>query len=229
MTNRIGVLGGTFDPVHNGHLGLAREALETFELDRLLLIPVSLSPHKQNQFVTSNAHRLEMLRLASDSDPSFEVSEVEIRRGGISYTIDTLDNLRALYPESEIYLILGADAFDEIDTWKHSVRLLEQYNILIGTRPGYGGQAPEDSLKNILGDSVPYLSSQHKERGTTFTHARSGRLLIFFDITPRNISSRDIRKKIFEKKTTKNLLLPEVEQYIMRHQLYQAKPQPDMG
>lgn len=223
MTERIGVLGGTFDPFHNGHLGLAREILGRFGLTRIILVPVNQSPQKKTQPQASAADRLAMLRLGLGSDPSLLLSDIEIRRGGTSYSIDTLTDFHILYPESEIFLILGADAFNEIGTWKDSAKIMADNNIIIGARPGHIFPSPENMLKNILGNGSPYAPVGQENGSTIFQHTLTGRRLFYSDIPLRDISSREIRKRIIEGMSTKNLLPAEVEQYIIRHQLYQSR------
>ena len=222
MIEKIGILGGTFDPFHYGHLGLAQEIREQFELTRVLLVPVNQSPQKDSSPQASAAHRLAMLQLGLGTDPSLTISDMEIKRGGISYSIDTLTDLHSLFPEAELFLILGADAFNAIGTWKHSARIMEENHIIVGARPEHTLSSPQNQLQHIVGHASPYSFVEQKQGTTTFRHILSGRHLFFTDITLQDISSREIRRRIMEKKTTKNLLPAEVEEYIIRHRLYQS-------
>ena len=222
-TQRIGVLGGTFDPVHNGHLGIAAEARKKFDLNRVLLVPANISPHKQQRVTTPPHHRVEMLRLAIQSDPALTLSEIEIQRAGVSYTIDTLQALEALYPSADLFLIVGIDTFKEMGNWKEPRRLLERYNVLVGTRPGHDLEN-HDTLVQQLSDGAHV--AQTTRNGDAYRHCRTGKNLIFFEITPYNVSSSKIRHDIRYNREVRNMLPPEVERYIMRHQLYQAEPSP---
>jgi nicotinate-nucleotide adenylyltransferase len=225
---RIGVLGGTFDPVHNGHLGLAEEVLEIFRLDEILFIPAHLAPHKREKITASKDHRLEMLRLAIGSRPNFEVSDMELNRGGVSYTIETLADLKSHHPDCEYYLIMGLDAFNDIGTWKDVQKLVRNCHILVGSRPGHPGKHFEEILRSIFPPSqFPYFPEKTEVGTLAFRHRESNTLLIFFQIVPRDISSSSIREKIAKGSEIKNLLPPKVENYIIEYQLYGAKSHPD--
>ena len=133
---KIGLIGGTFDPVHNGHLHLALQAQKLFDLQKVIFVPAYRSPHKLDLEPVSCEHRLTMLTLALENQPGFYLDKLEINKNKVSYTIETLKDLNSLNPDWKIFLILGADAFKEIDTWKQSSQLLDFCSILVGTRPG---------------------------------------------------------------------------------------------
>ncbi len=139
--SRIGILGGTFDPVHLGHLASGRHTAAAFDLDRVLLVLSARPPHKPERRPATDNDRLAMLELAAGNDSLFEVSDLEVRRSGPSYMIDTLHELRTKEPNAELFLILGVDAYSIIDTWHRSGELLAQASIIVTTRPGEpGGQ-----------------------------------------------------------------------------------------
>ena len=133
---QIGILGGSFDPVHMGHIGLAQETYEKFGLDQILFVPVFQSPHKKHIPMTTICHRMAMLRLALQNSAHFEISDMEVRREEISYTIDTLNRFTLIYPSSELFLIIGYDNLLELDAWKDSLKIIKSYNILVASRPG---------------------------------------------------------------------------------------------
>ena len=221
VQRRIGLLGGTFDPVHNGHLGLAEEVLETFHLDRIVFVPACLAPHNSGGHVTPAQHRLAMLRLATESNPAFAVSEIELKRGGVSYTIETLKDLQSEHPEWDIHLIMGADTFNELVTWKEVCSVITICNLLIGSRPGTILNYPEKTLQGLFPDaSPPYLPGKKEAQTTVFQHRETGTRLTFFEIRPRDISSSQIREKIAAGAEVKNWLPAEVENYIIDHRLY---------
>ena len=134
---RIGVLGGTFDPIHIGHLAAASEVFAALSLDRLLVVPAAEQPFKRGSEVASGADRLAMARLAVAADPRLEVSAVDIERGAPTYTIDTMSDLDAAYPESTWYFVTGADALARLGEWRESSRLREIATFVGVTRPGY--------------------------------------------------------------------------------------------
>ena len=134
---RVGILGGTFDPIHLGHLAAARAALECANLDRVLFIPSATPPHR-GPAVANAEQRIQMTRLATAGEPRFEVSDIEVRRGAISYTVDTLRELRRLRPGDELFLILGWDAAKLLPTWHEPEEVRRLASILIVTRPGSG-------------------------------------------------------------------------------------------
>ena len=123
---RIALFGGTFDPVHYGHLRLAEEAREAAGLERVLFVPAHMSPFRQQEPISPPRHRIDMARLAIADNPTFEVSELEIQRGGVSYTVDTVTTLRAQYPDAELHLILGADALQGFPNWYRAAAIAHE-------------------------------------------------------------------------------------------------------
>jgi nicotinate-nucleotide adenylyltransferase len=132
---RTGILGGTFDPIHQGHLAAARVAMECAQLDRVLFIPGALPPHR-GPAVATTEQRLEMSRLATATEPRFQVSDVEVRRGGKSYTADTVRELKQLYPKDELFLILGWDAARLFRSWREPDAIRRLVTVVVVTRPG---------------------------------------------------------------------------------------------
>jgi len=134
---KLGILGGTFDPIHTGHLAAAHAAIECEGLDRVLFIPSGDPPHR-DPAVASAADRLEMCRLATAGEKRFEVSDIEVRRGGKSYTVDTLKALKALHPDDQLCLILGWDAAQLFLTWREPAEIRKLSSVVVVTRPGTG-------------------------------------------------------------------------------------------
>jgi len=133
---RIGVFGGTFDPVHRGHLALARHAYKHFELDKIIFIPAKRPPHKTHlSKLTPANHRFAMVKLALDKAPYFSISDCEIRRKGISYTVDTLKWLRRNYPKAELFLILGQDSYESLESWRQPNKIKKMVHFLVAKRP----------------------------------------------------------------------------------------------
>jgi nicotinate-nucleotide adenylyltransferase len=165
---KFGIYGGTFDPVHHGHLILARDACERFNLDRMIFVPCSQSPHKNVAPRASGRDRLRMLRLAIKDEPSFGVSDIEVRRGGISYAIETVEGLHLQYPEAKWCWLIGADQVKDLATWRDYARLRRMVKFLVMERPGVAGvrsalgrhisiSASEVRMRIVQGRSIRYL------------------------------------------------------------------------
>jgi len=134
---KIGILGGTFNPVHIGHLILAEEAREKLGLDKIIFVPTFIPPHKDNVNIASPQDRLKMLRLAVASNRYFTVSDIEIKRQGPSFTIDTLKAFKAKYSQDELYFIIGSDLLKYLEMWKDLKQILSMVKFVAATRPGY--------------------------------------------------------------------------------------------
>ncbi len=134
---RIGILGGTFDPIHLGHLAAAEAAIDCARLDRVIFIPSGMPPHRHEAAANAD-QRLEMCRLAIDGNKKFEVSDVEVKRGGVSYTVDTLRELKSRYPNDELFLILGWDAAKLFSSWNEPDEIRRLASMVVVTRPGTG-------------------------------------------------------------------------------------------
>jgi len=220
---QIGILGGSFDPVHMGHIGLAQETYDKFSLDQILFVPVFQSPHKPHFPLASTVHRGEMLRLALKENADFSVSDVELRQEKPSYTIDTLNYCELKFPNSELFLIIGYDNLSDLDSWKDSRKIMERCHILAASRPSQESFSPEDKVLGFFNEDSPYKLSKTKNGMLKFFHRETRSRLVVFNISPRDISSSKVRGKLRHGKPTKNLLPPEVEAYIIKHQIYQDK------
>jgi nicotinate-nucleotide adenylyltransferase len=197
---RVGIMGGTFDPIHYGHLVAAEAARVAFQLEPVLFVPNRLPPHKKDYPVTEAKHRYLMTVLATITNPHFEVSRVELDREGYSYTIDTLRELRASFgPNVELYFISGADAILDLLSWKDVDELLGLCYFIAATRPGY-------KLSVELG----HLTQRY------------ARKVFKVEVPALAISSTDIRRRVKEGKSIKYLLPEPVENYIYKHKLYQT-------
>jgi len=219
---KIGLIGGTFDPVHNGHLYLALQAKKLFDLQKVIFVPAYRSPHKLTLEPASYEHRLAMLGLALENQPGFYIDNLEIDKKKVSYTIETLKDLKLLNPDWEIYLIMGADSFQTIDTWKQCSDLLDFCSILVGARPGVELNMPKSIQREFsLDEPVKQVChSSFESELTVFKKRKKNTQVILFAISPLEISSNDIRQRISNKEEVKNLLPPSVVNYIMKHRLY---------
>lgn len=152
---RLGILGGTFNPIHNGHLAMAEAARTAQGLDRVLLVPSARPPHKTSVELASPDDRLEMVRLAVKGREGLAASGLEVTRPGTSFTVDTLEQLRREYPDAELYFIIGADSIPELPGWKNSRRILELARVVAVNRPGHEERPSPDDLPGILRVTMP--------------------------------------------------------------------------
>ncbi|MBU2266201.1 MAG: nicotinate (nicotinamide) nucleotide adenylyltransferase, partial [Candidatus Omnitrophica bacterium] len=136
MRKKIGILGGTFNPPHIGHLILAQEVYQKLGLDKILFIPTNLAPHKESRNV-SGRHRLNMVKIALGKDRRFKVLDIEIKRGGVSYTIDTVRELKRKYSQADFYLIVGSDLANDFPTWRYFSELKRAVKIVVAKRRAY--------------------------------------------------------------------------------------------
>ncbi len=212
-----GLLGGTFDPIHFGHLRSGQEVLEALGLDRIIIIPSYRPPFKGHLKLTPFEHRLHMARLAAGSNPRFTVSDIEAREG-ISFSIDTVRKLKEIHGKVlEPYFIMGQDAFRDIAGWKDWELLLDACNFVITTRPGCECGSPETALPPEAAGKFVYDGSIDAFKGA------SGYSLYFRKISFLDISSTDIRERRGRGLSVRYLIPDRVIRYIEENGLY-AKP-----
>lgn len=197
---KIGIMGGTFDPIHFGHLRAAEEVLQGFDLERVIFVPAGNPPHKAGEKISSAEHRYLMTVLATMDHPNFEVSRVEIDRPGFSYTLDTLKEFKKRFPGDNLYFITGADAILSVHSWNGYRELFELADFIAVTRPGYSMESL-DCLKPLVGDRC--YSRIH-----------------VFTVTSLAISSSDIRERVRKSLSIRYLIPEMVRRYIERNRLY---------
>jgi nicotinate-nucleotide adenylyltransferase len=213
---RIGILGGTFNPVHNGHLRAAAAVRKRFSLDRVLFIPSFIPPHKVSAGIASAQERLRMVELAVRGRSGFIPSAVEIRAKGKSYSILTLNRIKKLYPRAWTFFILGVDAFLEIETWRQWERVLKRCLFIVVTRPGYRLREAEKVLGVFYRSQVHSVSRLEKVREQWFLGSR----IFLLPIDAVDISSSEIRSRVREGRSLTGLVPAAVEAYIHKHGLY---------
>lgn len=218
---KIGIFGGTFNPIHQGHLAIAEEVSKALELDRVLLIPANHPPHKPGGGIVAAAHRLEMVRLAVEGRPELEACDLEIHRPGHSYTIDTLKSLEQEFPpDTEFFLIMGLDAFLEFPSWREEETIRGRCHIVVVSRPGFR-YSDLLRMKFLRGMDRPALEGLDAGRQARYDFPLSpATTLILIRVTAYDVSATQIRAHVLGKKRLKNLLPPQVESYIMRHRFY---------
>ncbi len=219
---RIGLLGGTFNPIHNGHLYVAEAVRKNLDLDRILFIPSGNPPHKKEEEIPPARHRLEMVRSALSGHSGFELSDIEVKRPGKSYSVETLSELKRLYPEDRLFFIIGTDAFYDLPAWKEPERLLSLSDFVVVARPGHPfSQLPDlGPLREVNLTPIPELD--RRKEGIVTIPLRSGTLIHFITIPPSPISASEIRKRLQVGGDTKNLLPEPVASYIIKNKLYGA-------
>jgi nicotinate-nucleotide adenylyltransferase len=190
---KIGILGGTFDPVHVGHLQLARNARAQFSLDKVIFVPVYHPPHKQELSLASAKDRYEMVRLAVQDEPCLELSDCELKRKGVSYTFDTVCGFEKVYSQGAFFLILGKDAFEGIDAWHRAAELKKKVRFLVA------------------------------KRGSGEIHVPEGARAEWIQMPLCPISASGIREAIEQGRNVGDHLSPEVLRYIHEHALYRKK------
>lgn len=224
---RVGVFGGTFDPVHFGHLRCVEEAREALGLQRVLLVPAADPPHKRGREISPARHRLAMLRAAVRNHPPFRVSTVEIDRPGLSYTIDTLREIAAVQPHWHITLMMGIDAFDEIHTWKEHRALFDEVDIAVLSRPGEApgrrGATTDGGARLALLPVAVRGQFRYSPEHRVLVN-RNGKRVSFLSVTALDISATDIRDRVRNERSIRFLVPPPVEGYIQRERLYRAEP-----
>ena len=224
---RIGLFGGTFNPVHLGHLRGAEEIREAFGLQQVIFIPAAIPPHKVAEEVIEAKHRLEMVRLATATNPFFSTTDIELSRPEKSYSIDTIRYFRERH-QDVFFFILGRDAFVEIETWKEFQRLFSLCNFIVMTRPGF--QKTLSTSVRVDSDSplpealVPVFRYDQEIKG--WIH-NSGHTLHSKEITVLDISSTKVRELIEKGESVRYLVPGEVEAYIQKNRLYSHEPCPE--
>ncbi len=195
---RIGLFGGTFNPIHCGHVKAAESVQNIFSFDRILFIPSYLPPHKESGDVASAAHRLKMVELALASFDRFFPSSVEIDARGTSYSILTLNKIKEMFPQTEAFFLLGIDAFLEIETWKDYEDVLKQCSFVVMNRPGFR-----------LSEAKDILTEKYK--------------IYLLSINTLDISSSKVRERIRKNQPIEGLVPENVENYIKERRLYLQK------
>lgn len=197
---RIGIMGGTFNPIHNGHLMIAENAREQFSLDRVLFIPTGHSPLKHKQHVTDSVHRCAMVSMAISDNPWFTLDEIEVHSPETSYTFRTVEKLKQNYNSSELFFILGADSLFDFESWRSPELILKNCSILAAYRKH---QRQEEFFQQIA-----YLNGKYPDKFHPL------------DTPDLEVSSQEIRQRVQEGRTIRYLVPKTVETYIIENKLY---------
>jgi nicotinate-nucleotide adenylyltransferase len=224
-SDRVGILGGTFDPVHLGHLDAAHAALTALELDCVLLLPSFIPPHRAQQPRASAFHRFAMVSLTASSEDRIVASDVELMAGETSYTIDTLKRLQAQgYGAEQLFFITGADAFAEIATWREYPRVLTEAHFVVVSRPNHD----VDRLREMLPELADRMVEPSHRSGRSVAEATAGATrggflpISLIDAATRDVSSTEVRRRLALNQPIGDLVPSAVEFHIRKHGLYQA-------
>ena len=205
---RIGILGGTFDPIHNGHLAAAQSVANTFQTDEIHFVPAYRAPHKQPEGVTSAFHRFAMVALATIPFAQFRTSAIEVDMLVKRYTVETLEQMRALHPGASLIFVMGTDVFQEIETWRSYRRLFELAHFAVVHRPGF----------EFREDIVPFRILNENDR----PELRKSPDVYYLPFVQQPVSSTEIRNDCRKGAEIRHLLPAPVWSYIERHKLYNA-------
>lgn len=215
---RLGVYGGTFDPFHIGHRAVVDGLLERFQFDRLLLVPANIPPHKRHVAISNRYHRVAVIALATAGLERVLISTIELESPPPGYTVDTVDQLHALIPDSSpLYFVLGADSFEDLPHWHEYLRLIESCNIIVTARPGYdldAGHLPENVRTRIV-DLRGVAPSEGPPESTD-----AATKIYLTDDAYTDVSSSTIRERARSGEPLDGLVEPSVAAYIRKQELY---------
>ena len=223
---RIGIMGGTFDPIHLGHLRAAEEIYWAFGLDRIIFVPAARPPHKEEVVAASAMHRYEMVSLATVFTPYFTVSPIELQREGKSYSVETVREFQRLSgPDTNLYFVVGVDAFLEMSEWREAKELLTLARVIVTARPGWRLDEVEHLLapeqRRLLGHpTFRYLkvSEVDPER---VEESPAPRQVLLVEVVSLDIASREIRQLVEEGRSIRHLVPDTVAAYMAKNRLYQ--------
>lgn len=221
MSPRVGVLGGTFDPIHTGHLAAADAAKAKLALDRILVVPTLVPPHRPAQPQASPYHRFAMVALAISDREWFRASDIDLQAGGPSYTSATFERLRGegLAP-SDLFFITGADAFTDVSSWYEYPAILERSHFVVVSRPGHPVSSLRDRLPSLARHMHDLQGPDPRQQGVALP------AIFLVDAPTPDVSSTTIRQRCAEGASVAGLVPPAVEDYIERHHLYRSDSAP---
>lgn len=217
LQQRIAVYGGTFDPIHNGHLRVAEAILDAFAMDRMLFVPAFVPPHKRDQQISSPFHRLAMLALVTADQPRMFVSSIELEAPQRPYTIETLVRLRADLGDVQLFFVMGADSFRDVTMWREHGRLLTEFDVIVATRPGY------ESDTNIAAHLAPNLQAACVDLRGGQVPSKDGFVkphIYLTDYVAMDVSATAIREAVEQDQPIEKMVPTAVAAYIEKYQLY---------
>ena len=227
LRRRIGIYGGTFDPVHCGHLAVAEAVSNAFALDRIIFVPAFTPPHKRKRMISSPFHRMAMLALATADSPKMFISTVELEAPSRPYTVETLGQLRTELEPARLFFVMGADSFADVTSWREYEAILSEYDVVVVTRPGYpdrddcGGDQNGEKADGAL---APQLRRRIVDlRGGAYPSdedLKSPRVYLT-DYVSIDVSATGIREAVEQGRSIDGLVPPPVAAYVEKYRLYQ--------
>lgn len=221
MRQRLGVYGGTFDPVHNGHLSVATALVENFALDQLWFVPAFVPPHKRGQPISAAHHRYAMLALATAHEARMLISTIELEAPTRPYTVETLGRLQAQHPQAQLFFVMGMDSFRDVISWREHERLLSEYSIIVAARPGYRAHDLAETVS--AAHLAPHLQARVIDlRGGLRPRAEDlAEAHVFItDYVAADVSATGIRQLAGADQSVESMAPPTVAAYIAKYQLY---------
>ncbi|MEP7274404.1 MAG: nicotinate-nucleotide adenylyltransferase [Acidobacteriota bacterium] len=227
---RIGVYGGTFDPLHIGHFRIAEALVDAFQMDRLFFVPAHVPPHKRGIRISAAYHRHAMIVLATERVPRLHVSAIELEAPARPYTIETLGRFGAVYPDAQLFFVMGDDSFGELHTWRDYGQIIREYGIIVAARAG--SRPPGDKDRDNAGDKdlMQHLTADEKNKVIDLRgHRRpevsdlTGPRIFLTDLVSEDVSATQIRQAAANGQPIENLVPPGVAGYIEKYGLYSGK------
>lgn len=220
MRQRVAVYGGTFDPIHNGHLRVAEAILTAFAMDCLLFVPAFIPPHKRWQRITSAFDRVAMLALATANEERMFVSAVEVESPERPYTIETLGRLQAKFPDSQLFFVMGADSFLDVTMWREHEKLLSEYDIIVATRPGYDDAERRENIASHLAPELQARCIDLRGGKVPLAENFTAPHIYLTDYVALDVSATGIRESAEKGLTISEMVPAAVANYIRKYQLY---------
>jgi nicotinate-nucleotide adenylyltransferase len=227
LRRRIGIYGGTFDPVHHGHLGVAEAVSNAFALDQIFFVPAFTPPHKRKRMISSPFHRMAMLALATADSPKMFISTVELEAPSQPYTIETLGRLQIELQPARLFFVMGADSFGDVTSWREYEAILSEYDVIVVTRPGCRGHDAHGGAQNCeeaVGALAPQLRRRIVDlRGGAYPSdedLKSSRIYLT-DYVSIDVSATGIREAVEQGRSIDGLVPTPVAAYVEKYRLYQ--------
>jgi nicotinate-nucleotide adenylyltransferase len=217
LRQRIAVYGGTFDPIHNGHLRVADAILKAFAMDRMLFVPAFVPPHKRNQQISSPFHRIAMLALATAEQQQMFVSAIELEAPQRPYTIETLGRLQTELGNVQLFFVMGADSFRDVTMWREHERLLTEFDVIVATRPGY--QSNQNITAHLAAKLQAACVDLRGAQNPSPEHFAKPHVYLT-DYVAMDVSATAIREAVEQHQPFEHLVPPKVAAYIEKYQLY---------
>lgn len=215
--HRVAAFGGTFDPIHNGHVEIARAIVRNFGLDQLLIVPAHRPPHKNARAISDAYHRYAMAAFATLDEPRVSVSTIELEAPGRPYTYETVERLRIISgKETRLFFVMGADSFEEINTWREPARILSNIDVIVATRPGH--EVKSSHLDEPFRSSI--IDLRQCEGGPDLAAGADERHIYIAGYVNTGISSTEIRRRVRDDESIEGFVSPRVEGYIKKYELY---------